>query len=176
MQVNTAPVTLPGVLSCCKAMRRQVLQCFLSFLLTALAQAATVEHLIGTWTLSSQTIDGRKVDIEPLTLRIYPAGDAFEFAYSTPINGIHLVSMKFIGVHLNGEAGTVQDVKGQKMGTVRVSKVGPLSYKAVIEGANRPKAEGKMTISADDQTLTSESDTTAGGKGVTHAVQVFSRR
>lgn len=142
------------------------------FLLVALAaKAAAPEPLVGTWVLSTQMVDGHKVESEALTLRVYPAGDALEFAFSVPVNGIHLVSMKFSSVHLNGAAGSVEDARGARIGTVKVTKAGPLEYKAIVEGPNRPSASNKMTISADGKTLTSESDTNAS-----HAVQIFSRR
>lgn len=143
---------------------------WLLFLLLAIvtAQAVTTEPLVGTWTLSSQTVNGRKVDSDQLTLRVYPVGDALEFAFSVPVNGVHLVSLKFTSVHLDGRGGSVQDVRGTKIGTVQVTKVSPLEYKAVMEGANRPKTVTKMTISTDGKTLTSESDKST--------IQVFTRR
>ena len=125
---------------------------------------------------SRATVNGQKVDAENMTLRIYTAGDGLEFAYSMPVNGIHLVSLKFTSVHLDGREGSVEDVRGKKVGTVRITKVSPSEYKAVIEGSNRPRAVGKMSLSPDNKTLTSESDTAANGNGASHAVQVFSRR
>ena len=151
-------------------LRRSILALFFT---ASLASAA--EPLVGTWKLSSQVIDGRKVDAEPVTLRVYPAGGALEFAYSMPVNGVHLVSLKFTSVHLDGSEGAVENVQGKKVGTVKITRTRPLAYQAVIEGVNRPKAVGKMTISPDRQTLTSESDSTVPGKGATHAVQVFTR-
>ena len=145
-------------------------------MLAMAAQAASTEPLLGTWKLTSQTMDGRKVDSEDMTLRIYPMGDAFEFAYSTPINGIYLVSLKFTSVHLDGSEGSVQDVRGKKIGTVKITKVSPLEYRAVIEGQNRPKASTKMTISSDDKTLSSESTASGSAGDAPRAVQVFSRR
>ncbi len=156
-------------------MLQRILSQVFVLVIIAVAQAVAAEPLIGTWTLSSQMVNGQKVDGESMTLRIYPVGDGLEFAYSMPVNGIHLVSLKFTSVHLDGTAGSVQDVRGNKMGTVKVTKVAPLEYKAVIEGPNRPKATGKMSISQDNKTLTSESDTAESGKGLSHAVQVFSR-
>jgi hypothetical protein len=131
------------------------------------ARAAGTEPLMGTWILSSQTVNGQKVEHEDMTLRIYAAGDGLEFAFSTPVNGVHMVGLKFSSVHMDGKPGSVEDVKGKKIGDVTVTKVAGSEYKAVLEGPNRPKSVSKMTVSADDKTLTSES----GG-----SVQVFSRR
>jgi hypothetical protein len=144
------------------------------FFLVTLARAAAVEPLVGTWTLSSQSIDGQKVDSDPLTLRIYPSGTALEFAYSVPINGVHLVSLKFTAIYLDGKEGQIKNVRGETVGTAKVTKTGPMEYKTVIKGPNRPTVSGKITISADNKTLQSESD--SQGNGPTHTVQVFSRR
>lgn len=132
------------------------------------AQAAVTEPLVGTWTLSSQTANGQKIGSdEQMTLRIYPAGDGLEFAFSVPVNGVHMVGLKFTSVHLDGKPGSIEDVRGKKIGDVKVTKLGRMEYKAVLEGPNRPTTESKMTVSADEKTLTSES----GGK-----VQIFTRR
>jgi hypothetical protein len=133
-----------------------------------IAQAAVTEPLVGTWTLSSQTANGQKVGgDEQMTLRIYPVGDGLEFAFSVPVNGVHMVGLKFTSVHLDGKPGSIEDVRGKKIGDVKVTRLGRMEYKAVLEGPNRPTTESKMTVSDDEKTLTSES----GGK-----VQVFSRR
>ncbi len=158
-----------------RQMARKIIRLSFLLLVVLVAQALATESLVGIWKLSSQTIDGHKVDNEPLVLRVYPVGDALEFAFSTPVNGIHLVSLKFTSVHLDGREANVEDVKGKKMGTVKVTKIAPQAYKAVIEGPNRPKAVATMTVSADNKTLTSESNTEAGGSGGSHVVQVFSR-
>jgi hypothetical protein len=141
-----------------------------------LLQAAAVEPLVGTWKLTSQSVNGQKADSEDLTLRVYPAGDGYEFAYSTPVNGIHLVSMKFKSVQFDGRTGSVEDVRGRTLGTVRVSKTAASQYDAVIEGPNRPKATAKMSVSSDGNTLTSDSSATGSAKGDSHVVQIFSRR
>jgi hypothetical protein len=94
-------------------------------------------------------------------------GDGLEFAFSVPVNGVHMVGLKFTSVHLDGKPGSIEDVRGKKIGDVKVTKIGAMEYKAVLEGPNRPTSESKMIVSADEKTLTSQS----GGK-----VQVFSRR
>ena len=148
-------------------MRREMLKFFLLLAAVVITQAAVTEPLVGTWTLSSQTKNGQKVDPEQMTLRIYPVGDSLEFAFSVPVNGVHMVGLKFTSVHLDGKPGTIEDVRGNKIGDVKVTKIAPLEYKAVLEGPNRPTTTSKMTLSADEKTLTSES----GGQ-----VQVFARR
>ncbi len=167
------------VLSCCNLMARALLLILAVCCVTVGAHAADPEPLIGTWTLSGQTIDGRTVESEPITLRIYPAkasmAGELEFAYSMPVNGIHLVSLRFVSVHLDGRESSVQDVRGHQIGTVKIAKVSPLEYTEIVEGPNRPKAVGKLLLSADKKQLTSASDTPRAGSGTTHAVQVFVR-
>jgi hypothetical protein len=150
-----------------RAIARTVVFAFL--LSTARAWAA--EPLLGTWKLMSQVINGQKVDSDPLMLRIYKSGDALEFAYSVPVNGIFFVSTTFASVHLDGSESDVNDARGKKVGTVKITKAGPSEYKAVLQGPNRPTATPKLTIAPDGKTLTSES-----GAGTSAAVQVFSRQ
>jgi hypothetical protein len=156
-------------------MSRQIIQLYLFLVVAMFSKAAAPEPLIGTWILFSQTLDNQKVDTEPITLRIYPSGNALEFAYSSPLNGIHVLNLKFTSVRLDGSEGSVQDFNNKKLGSVRVTKVSPREYKIMIEGPNRPKGIGRMIVSADSKTLTSESETSV--KGVTkRALQVFNRR
>ena len=119
----------------------------------------------------SQVINGQKVDSDPLMLRIYKSGDALEFAYSVPVNNIFFVSTTFTSVHLDGSESDVNDARGKKVGTVKITKAAPSEYKAVLQGPNRPTASSKLTVSTDGKTLTSES-----GAGTSAAVQVFSRQ
>ncbi len=143
---------------------------FLLFLLAGF-QAWAAEPLLGTWKLTSQVVGGQKVDFDPLILRIYKSGDALEFAYSVPVNGIFFVSTTFSAVHLDGSESDVRDARGKKVGTVKVTKSGSSGYQATIQGPNRPTAHSKLTVSADGKTLTSES-----GEGSASAVQVFQRQ
>ena len=133
------------------------------------------EPLIGTWKLTSQVINGQKINTDDLTLRIFKSGDGLEFAYSVPINNVHFVSARFTSVHLDGSSSDVKDAQGNKVGTVKITKAGSSEYKALIEGPNRPTASAKMTISADGKTLTSESTANVPGKGATTTLQKFSR-
>lgn len=149
----------------------------LLFVLACAAVAA--EPIVGTWKLESQQINGQKEDFEEMTLRVYPTGDSFEFAYSVPVNKIHIVSARFVKVHFDGSDAEVQDVKNNKVGTVKVSR-GAVTragaqYKTVISGPNRPTAESTLTVSADGKKLTAEATANIPGKGPTSSVQTFSR-
>ena len=138
-------------------------------------RAADDEPLTGTWKLTSQKINGQSIATEALTLRIYKSGEGLEFAYSVPINNVHFVSARFTSVHLDGTSSDVKDAQGNKVGTVKITKIAASEYKAVIEGPNRPTASAKMTVSADRKTLTSDSNANVPGKGETATLQIFSR-
>ena len=144
-------------------------------LLLTVAGLWASEPLVATWKLTSQTINGQKITTDELTLRIYISGDGLEFAYSVPVNGVHLVSTRFTSVHLDGREADVRDVQGKKVGTVKISKSGASEYKAVMEGPNRPTASAKMTVSSDGKTLTSESLAKVPGRGETKTLQTFAR-
>jgi len=134
------------------------------------------EPLSGRWLLVSQEIGGQKKPAEELMLRINPAGKAFEFAYSVPVNDIQFVSLKF-SVRLDGSEADVLNANGQKIGIVKLTKSGASQYKIILQGQNRPTASGTMTISADSKTLRSESDSSGPGQaGVIHTVQIFARQ
>jgi hypothetical protein len=149
----------------------------LLFLLVCCAFAA--EPIVGTWKLESQQINGQKGDFEEMTLRVYPTGDSFEFAYSVPVNKIHIVSQRFVKVHFDGADADVLDVKNNKVGTVKITKGSTTKtgtqYKTVISGANHPTAEATLTVSADGKKLTAESAANVPGKGPQSSVQTFSR-
>lgn len=148
---------------------------FLAVLLSAVPLFAA-EPLVGRWVLTSQEVGGRKAAAEDLTLRITPAGKAFEFAYSVPVNNIQFVSLRF-SVRLDGTEADVTNGKSQKIGTVKVTKSGASAYRIVIAGPNRPTATGIMTVSADAKTLRSESDAPQRGQSApVHTVQVFTRQ
>src|ERR1700761_2196016 len=140
------------------------------FLLAA-ASLPAAEPIVGTWQLQSQEVNGMKRESDPLTLRIYPAGDKFTFAFAVPLNKIDFVSMTYT-VKLDGTEAEVKNVRGEKVGTVQMTKAGPSIYKLVMKGPNRPDTMGQLTVSADGKQLTSESDSTQGGHA-THAVQRF---
>jgi hypothetical protein len=137
------------------------------------------EPIVGTWKLESQQINGQKGDFEQMTLRVYATGDSFEFAYSVPVNGIHIVSARFVKVHFDGSEAEVQDVRNNKVGTVKINKGATTrtgtQYRTVITGPSRPTAEGTLTVSADGKKLTAESTANIPGKGASSSVQTFTR-
>ena len=146
----------------------------LVFLLAA-TQAWAAEPLVGLWRLVSQEVGGQKMDADQLTLRVLQSGSSLEFAYSLPVNGIQFVSMRFSS-RLDGSEGDVKNANGNKIGTVKVSKGEGSEYKVILQGENRPTANGTMKVSADGKTLTCESDSKTPQQENRHTVQVFSRQ
>jgi hypothetical protein len=145
--------------------------------LLAVAPGWAVEPLAGHWLLTSQEVGGQKRENpDPLLLRITPARNGFEFAYSVPVNDIQFVAMKFTA-RLDGSGAEIKDAQSKTIGTAKVTKAGALQYKIGIQGPARPTASVTMTVSADGKTLTSTSDSMAAGKNpATHTVQVFVRQ
>ena len=92
-----------------------------------------------------------------------------------PVNGIQFVSMRFTS-RLDGSEGEVKNAKGNKIGTVKVSKAGASEYTVLLQGENRPTATGKLKVSGDGKTLTSESDAKTQQQENRHTVQVFARQ
>jgi len=145
-------------------------------LLALKAVSAAPEPLVGTWRLDSQEVNGQKSNAEPLTLKITQAGDKLAFAFSVPVNDVYFVSMTYT-VKLDGGEADVKNSKGDKVGTIQMTAGGPSQYKLVLKGPNRPDSSGKLTVSPDGKTLTSETDTVQGGQGgrSMHSKQLFSR-
>jgi hypothetical protein len=137
---------------------------------------AAPEPLLGTWRLDSQEVNGQKVNSEGLTLKITQAGDKLAFAFSVPVNNVYFVSTTYT-VKLDGGEADVMNAKGDKVGTVQMTVAGPSQYKLILKGPNRPDSSGKLIVSADGKTLTSESDTAQAGPSgrSVHAKQLFSR-
>jgi len=135
--------------------------------------AVAAEPIAGTWVLQRQESNGQPANFEPMTLRITQSGDKFDFAFSVPVNNIHYVSMRY-SVRLDGTAADVENGQGEKLGSVRVTKIGTLEYKVVVTGKNRPSAAGTLTVSADRKSLTSESEAAQAGRTL-HLKQVFAR-
>ncbi len=156
-------------------MKQSLLLSAAAVFLTATAYAAP-EPLIGTWRLDSQEVNGQKRESEPLTLKITQAGDKLAFAFSVPVNNVYFVSMTYT-VKLDGSEADVKNAQGEKIGTIQMSPAGPSQYKLVLKGPNRPDSSGKLMVSADGKTLTSETDTVQGGQGgrSMHSKQLFSR-
>ncbi len=148
-------------------------------LLFLASAALAAEPIVGTWKLESQSMNGEKRDVEEMTLRVYPTGDSYEFAYSVPVNKIHFVSARFVKVHFNGTEADVQDVKNNKVGTVKITKGATTKagaeYKTVISGPGRPTAEGTLTVSADGKTLTAQTTAVIPNQHPVTSLQVYSR-
>src|SRR5271155_3536019 len=141
-----------------------------------IASAWAAEPLVGTWRLDSQEVNGQKSNSEPLTLKVSEAGDKLAFAFSVPVNNVYFVSMTYIA-KLVGSETEVKNSQGEKIGSIQVTSTGPSQYKLLLKGPNRPDSAGKLTVSPDGKTLTSETDTVQGGQGgrSMHSKQVFSR-
>jgi len=144
--------------------------------LTAVAAFAASDPLVGTWRLENQEVNGQKSNAEPLTLKISRDGDKLDFAFSVPVNNVYFVSMSY-SVKPDGSEADVKNANGEKVGTVQLSAAAPAQFKLVLKGPNRPDSSGKLTVSADGKTLTSEQDTVAAGPAgrSMHSKQVFSR-
>jgi hypothetical protein len=140
--------------------------------LAAAAHAAT-EPLLGIWRLDRQEVNGEKVNSEPLTLKVTPEGDKLAFAFSVPVNNVYFVSMSYT-VKLDGGEADVKNAQGAKIGTIQMGQGGPAQYKLTLKGPNRPDSAGRLTVSPDGKTLTSEADTVQGGRAI-HSKQFFSR-
>ena len=137
---------------------------------------AAPEPLIGTWRLDSQEVNGQKSNAEPLTLKVSQDGDKLAFAFSVPVNNVYFVSMTYT-VKLDGSEADVKNSQGEKMGTIQVTVSGPSQYKLILKGPNRPDSSGKLTVSPDGKTLSSEQDTVPGDPTARsmHSKQIFSR-
>ena len=150
---------------------------YLAVALCVTAIYAAPVPLVGTWRLNSQEVNGQKTtNAEPLTLRITQSGDKLNFAFSVPVNNVYFVSMSY-AVKLDGSEADVKNANGEKIGTVQIMPAGPSQYKITLKGPNRPDSSGKLIVSADGKTLTSEQDTAPGGPSARsiHSRQLFSR-
>ena len=134
------------------------------------------EPLVGVWRLDHQEVNGQEANSEPMTLKITQAGDKLAFAFSVPVNDVYFVSTTYT-VKLDGSEADVKNSKGDKVGTIQMSPGGPSQYKLVLKGPNRPDSSGKLTVSPDGKTLTSEQDTAQTGPSgrSIHSKQLFSR-
>jgi len=147
-----------------------------ALVLVTAAVCAAAEPLIGTWRLDRQEVNGEKTNSEPLTLKISESGDKLTFAFSVPVNNVYFVATTYT-VKLDGSEADVKNGREEKMGTVQITSSGPSQYKLILKGPNRPDSSGRLTVSPDGKTLTSESDTEkAGSVGrPIHSKQFFSR-
>ena len=145
----------------------------LAFVLLLPLAAAAPEPLVGTWRLERQEINGEKVNFEPLTLKVSQSGGQLTFAFSVPVNNVYFVSMSYSLTLNNGEA-DIKNGRGEKVGTIQMKTDGPAQYRLVMKGSNRPNSSGKLVVSSDGKSLTSDADSEQSGHAV-HSTQVFSR-
>jgi hypothetical protein len=154
-------------------MRRALVVAVAAAIQVTTVHAWAAEPLIGTWRLDRQEINGQKTNSGPLTLKISQTGDKLAFAFSVPVNNVYLVSMKYT-VKLDGSEADVKDAQEEKVGTIQMIPSGASKYKLILKGPNRPDSSGKLTVSPDGKTLTSEADTVQAGRSI-HAKQLFLR-
>src|ERR1700733_1754368 len=156
-------------------MKRALFSAACVALMVASAFAAP-EPLLGTWRLDSQEVNGQKTNSEPLTLKISQSGDKLAFAFSVPVNNVYFVSMTYT-VKLDGSQADVKNAKGDKVGTVQITPGGPSEYQLVLKRPNGPDSSGRLMVSPDGKTLTSEQNTVQAGPGgrSIHSKQLFSR-
>ncbi|MGD0435603.1 MAG: hypothetical protein ABSB86_04015 [Bryobacteraceae bacterium] len=152
-------------------MRRAVVAAI--FFQATVVQVWAAEPLLGTWRLQRQEVNGEKTNSEPLTLRVSQSGDKLAFAFSVPVNNIDFVSMSYT-VRLDGTEADVKNAQGEKIGIIKITPAGASQYVLTIKGANRPESSGKLTVSPDGKTLTSESESQQAGRSI-HSKQSFSR-
>jgi hypothetical protein len=155
---------------------KQILVLIAATIFLAAALNAAQEPLLGTWRLDSQEVNGQKSNPEPLTLKVSQSGDKLAFAFSVPVNNVYFVSMTYT-VKLDGSEADVKNAQGEKIGTIQMTSGSPSQYKFTLKGPNRPDSFGKLTVSSDGKTLSSETDTVQGGPGgrSMHSKQLFSR-
>ena len=138
-----------------------------------MVRAWAAEPLVGTWRLERQELNGEKTNSEPLTLKVSQAGDRFAFAFSVPVNQVYFVGMSYT-LRLDGTEADIKNSEGAKIGTIQMTASGASQYKLIMKGPNRPDSIGKLTVSPDGKTLTSEADTVQAGRPI-HSKQLFSR-
>jgi hypothetical protein len=131
------------------------------------------EALVGIWRLERQEINGQAGDIDPIAFQVSEARDAYSFVFSVPIQDIYVVTLRYT-VRLDGSVADVKTGNGEKVGTIQMTRTAAGRYTLVMKGASRPDSKGTLTVSADGQTLISESDATQSGRTI-HSRQTFSR-
>ena len=75
---------------------------------------------------------------------------------------------------LDGTEADVKNDKGEKIGTIQMAHDGPSAYKLILKRTGHHDSAGKLTVSADGKTLTSEADSLQAGRPV-HSTQQFLR-
>jgi hypothetical protein len=146
----------------------------LTLVLGALAFAWDSDPLVGTWRLQRQEINGEATKAEPVQLSVYQIRDSLSFAFARLINDEYVTTMGY-RVLVDGTEADVKNAKGEKIGTVKLTIPAPMQYAITMGRPDRPATTGKLTLSADGKTLTSETDTPQGDQKI-HMVQVFARQ
>src|SRR5215471_4399552 len=123
------------------------------------------EPLVGIWRLQRQEINGQAGDFQPLALQVSQTGDRLRFAFSVPMPDIYFVTTTYT-VRLDGSSADIMDGNSRKMGTIQMTRSGPRQYTVTMKGQDRPDSQGKLTISADGKTLTSEADAVQAGRSI----------
>ncbi|HLG99131.1 MAG TPA: hypothetical protein VKX49_22665 [Bryobacteraceae bacterium] len=133
------------------------------------------DPLVGTWRLDQQEVNGQPTQTDPMVLRITEAaGGKLSFAFSVPVNNIYFVSMSYV-VKLDGTESGVKNGHGETVGAIRITSAAPYHYKLLLKAPNRPDSNGTLTVSPSGKTLTSETESTLGGRTM-HSKQTFSRQ
>jgi hypothetical protein len=154
-------------------MRIRPVSAVAGIVLASVAPAWSAEPLLGTWRLGHQEINGQETSSEPMILKVTKAGDKFAFLFSVPVNNIYFVSMSYT-VKLDGSSADVKNAHGDKVGFIRITPNGPSQYKIVLNSPNRPDSDGKLTVSPDGKTLTSEAESMKDGRRI-YSKQTFLR-
>ena len=132
------------------------------------------DTLVGTWLLKHQEINGEETKAAPLQLSVYQIRESLSFAFATQVNEKFETNMGY-RVLLDGTEADVKNAKGDKVGTVKMTLPAPSQYAITLSRANSPPTIGKLIVSPDGKTLTSETETKQGDR-VIHLMQVFTRQ
>jgi hypothetical protein len=157
-------------------MKRALILTALAGVISFLALAPPLkaaEALVGIWRLEHQEVNGQQGETDPLGLKVAQSGDTFSFAFSVLINEIYVVTLTYT-VRLDGSTADIKTGSGEKIGTIQMMRSGANRYSFTMKGPNRPESRGELTVSADGQTLISESNATQSGSSI-HSKQTFSR-
>ena len=119
-------------------------------------------------------MNGEKIDSAPLTMEVSQNGSKLAFAFSVLVNNAKVVSMGY-ELQLDGTEADVKDAHGQTVGTIEMAATGESQYRLSIKRPDRRDSAGKLSVSKDGKTLTSEADTLHAGKPL-HTVQIFLRQ
>ncbi|HQZ38004.1 MAG TPA: hypothetical protein PLH72_03100 [Vicinamibacterales bacterium] len=140
---------------------------------TLASPAWAAEPLVGLWRLQLQEINGQESTAEPMALQISQAGDKLTLAFSVPMPDVYFVTMTYT-LRLDGSSADIVNGNGQTIGNIQMVRGGAGQYKLTMKGPNMPEGQVTLTVSADGQTLISESDATLSGRTV-HSKQTFAR-